>query len=106
MRPSASASSVHASQRRWIRSLSAGKVRAQLGVPDSHTAAPVDALDHLGAPLRRRLEALGDDLVRHHNPFVRHVIKRRRHDLRNPDGTPVFREVPVNLHGEMMTTPW
>jgi superfamily II DNA or RNA helicase len=78
----------------------ATQVRAQLGVPDSQTAAPVEALDHLGAPLRRRLEALGGDLVRHHNPFVRHVIKRRRRDLKNPDGTPVFREVPLRLHGE------
>jgi hypothetical protein len=50
--------------------------------------------------LRRRLEALGSNLVRYHNPFVRHVIKRRRRDLRAADGTPVFREVPVNLHGE------
>jgi hypothetical protein len=78
----------------------ATQVRAQLGVPDQQTAAPVDALDRLGAPLRRRLEALGGDLVRYHNPFVRHVIKRRRRDLKNADGTPVFREVPVNLHGE------
>ena len=78
----------------------ATQVRAQLGVPDKQTVAPVDALDRLGAPLRRRLEALGGDLVRYHNPFVRHVIKRRRRDLKNADGTPVFREVPVNLHGE------
>ena len=78
----------------------ATQLRAQLGVPDSQTSASVDALDRLGQPLRRRLEALGADLVRNHNPFVRHVIKRRRRDLRAADGTPVFREIPVNLHGE------
>jgi superfamily II DNA or RNA helicase len=78
----------------------ATQLRAQLGVPDSQMFASVDALDRLGQPLRRRLEALGADLVRYHNPFVRHVIKRRRRDLRAADGTPVFREVPVNLHGE------
>ena len=78
----------------------ATQLRARLGVPDSQTSASVDELDRLGQPLRRRLEALGNDLVRYHNPFVRHVIKRRRRDLRAADGTPVFREVPVNLHGE------
>jgi superfamily II DNA or RNA helicase len=78
----------------------ATQIRAELGVPDSQTAASIDALDRLGAPLRRRLEALGGDLVRHHNPFVRHLIKQRRRDLKNPDGTPVFREIPVNLRGE------
>ena len=78
----------------------ATQLRAHLGVPDSQTSASVDELDRLGQPLRRRLEALGSDLVRYHNPFVRHVIKRRRRDLRSADGTPVFREVPINLHGE------
>jgi superfamily II DNA or RNA helicase len=78
----------------------ATQLRAQLGVPDSQTSASVDELDRLGQPLRRRLEALGSELVRYHNPFVRHVIKRRRRDLRAADGTPVFREVPINLHGE------
>jgi superfamily II DNA or RNA helicase len=78
----------------------ATQVRAELGAPDSVTSAPVDALDRLSPALRRRLEALGGDLVRYHNPFIRHVIKRRRRDLRNPDGTPVFREVPISLHGE------
>jgi len=57
-------------------------------------------LDRLSGALRRRLEAHGGNLVRYHNPFVRHVVKRRRRDLRNPDGTPVFREVPIRLHGE------
>jgi hypothetical protein len=78
----------------------ATQIRAELGVPDAATSTPVNALDRLGPPLRQRLDALGGDLVRNHNPFVRHVIKRRRRDLRNADGTPVFREVPLNLHGE------
>ena len=78
----------------------ATQIRAELAAPDHQTTAPVDALDQLSPPLRLRLGAHGGDLVRHHNPFVRHVIKRRRRDLKNPDGTPVFREVPVRLHGE------
>ena len=78
----------------------ATQLRAELGVPDNQTSASVDALDRLGPALRRRLEALGEHLIRYHNPFVRHVIKRRRRDLRAADGMPVFQEVPVNLHGE------
>jgi hypothetical protein len=78
----------------------ATQIRTALDVPDSQTSAPVEALDRLSLPLRRRLEALGGELVRHYNPFIRHVIKRRRRDLRNSDGTPTFRQVPINLHGE------
>src|SRR5262249_10012148 len=55
----------------------ATQLRAELGVPDIQTSAAVGALDRLGPALRRRLEALGGDLIRNHNPFVRHVIKRR-----------------------------
>jgi hypothetical protein len=78
----------------------ATQLRAELGAAENQTSAPVGALDRLGPALRRRLEALGGDLIRCHNPFVRHVIKRRRRDLTAADGTPVFQEVPVNLHGE------
>ena len=78
----------------------ATQVRAELGVPDNQTSAPVDALDCLGAPcdgVWRRSVAISSATT---IPFVRHVIKRRRRELKNPDGTPVFREVPINLHGE------
>jgi len=68
----------------------ATQLRAVLGAADNQTSAPVGALDRFGPALRRRLEALGRDLIRYHNPFVRHVIKRRRRDLRAADGTPVF----------------
>jgi superfamily II DNA or RNA helicase len=78
----------------------ATQLRAELAVPDDQTSAAVDDLDRVSPPLRRRLDALGGDLIRNHNPFVRHVIKRRRRDLKNPDGSSVFREVPVALHGE------
>ncbi len=78
----------------------ATQVRPELGVSDGHTAVPPEALDRLGTPLKLRLRAAGRGLVLHHNPFVRHVIKRRRRDVRNPDGSPVFREVPVRLHGD------
>src|SRR5262249_48599796 len=71
-----------------------------LGGKEGKTSAPVEALDRLSTALRRRLEALGGDLVRHHNPFIRHVIKRRRRDLRNRHGTPPFRDLPIPWHGE------
>lgn len=78
----------------------ATQVRAELGVPDRQTSVPPEALDRLGVPLKLRLQAAGNELLLHHNPFVRHVIKRRRKDLRNCDGSPVFRDIPVRLHGD------
>jgi hypothetical protein len=68
----------------------ATQVRAELGVPDPQTSAPPDSLDRLGMPLRLRLQAAGNELLLHHNPFVRHVIKRRRKDLRTRE-TPATR---------------
>ena len=78
----------------------ATQVRTELAIPETQTSTSPAALDQLTGPLRRRLETAGPDLLRNHNPFVRHVIKRRRRDLRNPDGTPVFPEMVVHLHGE------
>ena len=76
------------------------RIRNQLGITDHETAAQSGAFDQLGLPVHRAIEARGAELLRQSNPFVRHVVKRRRRDLKNPDGSPVFREVPVNLHGE------
>src|SRR5262249_35702269 len=78
----------------------ASEIRDRLGVADAVTSAPANAIDQLEPPLLRRIEARGGDLLRGHNPFVRHVIKRRRRDLKDANGQPVFREVPIRLHGE------
>ena len=78
----------------------ASQIRNRLGIPDSATVAPRDAFDALGIPIQRQIEFQGAELLRQRNPFIRHVIKRRRQDLHNPDGSPVFPRVPVNLHGE------
>jgi superfamily II DNA or RNA helicase len=78
----------------------ANQIRDRLGLGDAEIAAPSGGLDRLGPSLVRALEARGAELLRQNNPFVRHVIKRRRRDLKNPDGSSVFRDVPVNLHGE------
>jgi hypothetical protein len=78
----------------------ASQIRDRLGIQDSTTVAPQGAFDSLGIPIQRQIEFRGVEVLRQKNPFVRHVIKRRRRDLRNPDGSPVFRDVPVHLHGE------
>ncbi|MFZ1104610.1 MAG: helicase-related protein, partial [Hyphomicrobiaceae bacterium] len=78
----------------------ASQIRNRLGVTDHETSVRSDAFAMLGRPLQLAIEAFGTELLRQSNPFVRHVVKRRRRDLKNPDGSPVFREVPVNLHGE------
>jgi hypothetical protein len=76
------------------------QIRNRLAVADDQTAAATGDLDRLGPALLLAIQARGAELLRQNNPFVRHVIKRRRRDLKNPDGSPVFREVPINLHGE------
>lgn len=78
----------------------ASQIRDRLGAPDSAIAASSDDFDRLGLPVHRAIQSRGAEVLRQANPFVRHVIKRRRRDLKNPDGSPVFREVPIQLHGE------
>ena len=75
-------------------------IRDRLGIGDRETSAPSGAFDQHGRPVHLAIEARGAGLLRQSNPFVRHIVKRRRRDLKNPDGSPVFRDVPVNLHGE------
>ena len=78
----------------------ADRIRATLGVPDGATSAPRDAFDGFTPPLKQSIDNHGAVLIERHNPFLRHVVKRRRSDLKNPDGSPVFREVAVRRHGE------
>lgn len=75
-------------------------IRDALDVADAVTRVPERDFDRLSPQLRQGLEFEVGHLISQHNPFVRHVIKRRRKDLKGRDGLPLFKAIRVNLHGE------
>jgi hypothetical protein len=76
------------------------RIRDELGLPAHAWQAPFDGDRELSESLRISIEFEGPRALREHNPFVRHVIKRRRRDLRHRDGMPYFPEIGIRLHGE------
>jgi superfamily II DNA or RNA helicase len=84
----------------WGEDQLTDRIRDELGMPAQAWSAPFDADRQLSASLQTAIEFEGTQALREHNPFVRHVIKRRRRDLRHPDGSPYFPEIGIRLHGE------
>ncbi|MCM8612465.1 phospholipase D-like domain-containing anti-phage protein [Accumulibacter sp.] len=78
----------------------ASRIRDELGAAEAMTGATVPAIDGFSSALRSQITFDAETLIRHHNPFVRHTIKRRRKDLKAPDGTSYFPEIGIRLHGE------
>lgn len=78
----------------------ASRIRDELGVADNEISARSGSIDTFSPSLRNAIKFDADDLIRNHNPFIRNTIKRRRADLKAPDGTPYFPEIQVVLHGE------
>ena len=63
-----------------------------------------DAWDRLREPDRHRIRRIADDFARHHNPFIRHIVRRTRDFLEttiDPEtGEPYMDSIEVQLHGE------
>lgn len=78
----------------------ASRIRDELGAAENMASAPTPAIDGFSPALRNQIVFDAESLIRHHNPFVRHTIKRRRKDLKAPDGTSYFPEIGIRLHGE------
>lgn len=78
----------------------ASRIRDELGAAETMASAPTPAIDGFSPALRNQIVFDAETLIRHHNPFVRHTIKRRRKDLKAPDGTSYFPEIGIRLHGE------
>jgi superfamily II DNA or RNA helicase len=78
----------------------ATRIRDELEVPESEWRASPDAVNRFSPALHDNMVSDADRLLRQHNPFVRHVIKRRRRELRAADGSPYFKEIGIRLHGE------
>ena len=79
-------------------------LRRSLDMDEGDVVASGRELDHLSRPDRDRLRQLRDDFADHHNPFIRHIIRRTRsflEDTINPDtGEPYMASIEVKLYGE------
>ena len=97
---------------RWIRNpfppasegTSFRRLRKSLGLKDNEFIAPGDSLDGLRAPEITRLKSIVQDFGTHHNPFIRHIVRRTRDFLENTidptTGEPYLKPVKVRLFGE------
>jgi hypothetical protein len=102
---------IHAAWR-WIRNpfppasegTSFRRLRKSLGLKDNEFVAPGDSLDGLRAPELTRLKSIAQDFGTHHNPFIRHIVRRTRDFLENTidptTGEPYLKPVKVQLFGE------
>lgn len=79
-------------------------LRRNLQMDDGQAVAPGDRLDDLRAPDRQRIRRDFANLIHHHNPLIRHVVRRTREQLeqeRDPEtGEPLLPPVRVQLFGE------
>ncbi len=79
-------------------------LRRRLGVPDGESIVPGNALTELGAADRHRLVSLFPRLVKDHNPFIRRIVRRTRHQLEtqiDPEtNEPLLKPIGVELLGE------
>jgi len=79
-------------------------LRRSLDMEDSRVSALGADLDRLRPPDRARLAQLFPRFVEHHNPFIRHIVRRTREFLENtldPETRePYLKKVEVRLSGE------
>lgn len=97
---------------RWIRnplppaseSPDFKNIRRSLKLSDEVAVAPGDAWDKLREPDKSRIRRLSRDFAQHHNPFIRHIVRRTREFLENeidPEtGERYLKPVKVELYGE------
>jgi len=82
-----------------------GRIRRQLNMNDNEFVIKPEVIDELSGPDRRRIERIVDnDFFKNHNPFIRHIVRRKREYLENtinPEtGEPYLKKVGVVLFGE------
>ncbi len=79
-------------------------LRRSLKLKDDDAVAPSDSWMKLSAPDQARVTRLAKDFALHHNPFIRHIVRRTRDYLettKDPEtGEPYLKPVKVILHGE------
>ena len=79
-------------------------LRRSLDLPDESATAAGSDWERLGVPDRRRAARLFPALVKDHNPFIRHIVRRSRRYLEeaiDPEtGEPYLKPIRVELFGE------
>jgi superfamily II DNA or RNA helicase len=79
-------------------------LRRSLRLDPEEAVAKGDAWDTLSEPDRHRVRRIANDFARHHNPFIRHIVRRTREFLEttiDPEtGEPYMDPIEVELHGE------
>lgn len=79
-------------------------IRRSLRLPDQVAVAAGSDWEKLKPPDRARIQRMRRDFVQHHNPFLRHIVRRTRAYLENtldPEtGEPYLKPVKVELFGE------
>ncbi len=79
-------------------------LRRSLGVPDEQPAVPGDALARLRRSDESRIRRNFGEFVQHHNPLIRHLVRRTRQQLEqqhDPEtGEPLLQPIRVQLFGE------
>ena len=79
-------------------------LRRSLKMDPEDAVAKGDAWARLREPDRHRIRRIADDFARHHNPFIRHIVRRTRDFLEttiDPEtGEPYMDPIEVQLHGE------
>jgi hypothetical protein len=79
-------------------------VRRSLDLPDSEAVAPGDAWERMSAPDRSRVRSRAAGFGKHHNPFIRQIVRRTRKYLEetiDPETSePFLKPVRVKLFGE------
>jgi hypothetical protein len=79
-------------------------IRRSLNLSDNDAVVPGGVWEQLKPPDRARIKRIFRDFVQHHNPFIRHIIRRTREYLENtldPEtNEPYLKPVKVELYGE------
>jgi hypothetical protein len=69
-----------------------------------NAVAPLVSFDELRRPDQQRVERLAPAFARHHNPFLRHIVRRRRDFLEQTidpvTNEPFLKPIPVELLGD------
>lgn len=79
-------------------------IRRSLQIDDTVAVVAGDSWEQLRPPDRARVRWLSNDFAQHHNPFIRHIVRRTREFLENtvdPETKePYLKPVKVELFGE------